>query len=124
MYRLALALIMLAAAPAVASAAPFGELSPLTVKNPARCLRAIEGAPAAPEPSAPVVEIGRVVQIPHGLAIRRDRSDIGIEAARLPPLASRSTSTRRSSFPRSDFGSSSISSIATSRLYGATRSST
>ena len=30
---------------------------------------AIEGAPAAPEPSAPAVEIGRVVQIPHGLAI-------------------------------------------------------
>ena len=30
---------------------------------------AIEGSPAAPEPSAPAVEIGRVVQIPHGLEI-------------------------------------------------------
>ena len=44
MYRLALALLILAATPAAASAAPFGELSPLTVKSPARCLRAT-GAP-------------------------------------------------------------------------------
>ena len=44
MYRLALALLILAATPVAASAAPFGELSPLTVKNPARCLRAT-GAP-------------------------------------------------------------------------------
>ena len=75
MYRLALALIMLAAAPAAASAAPFGELSPLTVKNPARCLRAIEGAPAAPEPSAPVCPRSAAsVQIP---ARPRDTSEIG-----------------------------------------------
>jgi hypothetical protein len=44
MYRLGLALIILAATPAAASAAPFGELSPLTVNNPARCVRAT-GAP-------------------------------------------------------------------------------
>src|SRR3954451_10457672 len=44
MNRLALALLVLAAMPASASAAPFAELSPLTVKNPARCLRAT-GAP-------------------------------------------------------------------------------
>ena len=44
MYRLALALLILAATPAAASAAPFGELSPLTVEHPARCLRAT-GAP-------------------------------------------------------------------------------
>ena len=37
---------------------------------------------------------------------------------------SRSTSTRRSSFPVGDFGSWSISSIAARRLYGATRSAT
>ena len=44
MYRLALALLILAATPAAASAAPFGELPPLTVASPARCLRAT-GAP-------------------------------------------------------------------------------
>src|SRR5262245_43629148 len=44
MSRLALALLILAAIPATASAAPFGELPPLTVKSPARCLRAT-GAP-------------------------------------------------------------------------------
>src|SRR4051812_35770224 len=44
MHRLALALLILAAIPAAASAAPFGELSPLTVRSPARCLRAT-GAP-------------------------------------------------------------------------------
>src|SRR4051794_18035743 len=44
MHRLALALLILAATPAAASAAPFGELSPLTVQHPARCLRAT-GAP-------------------------------------------------------------------------------
>jgi hypothetical protein len=44
MSRLALALLILAAAPAAASAAPFGELAPLTVAHPARCLRAT-GAP-------------------------------------------------------------------------------
>src|SRR3954466_14914896 len=44
MYRLSLALLVLAATPAAASAAPFGELLPLTVKSPARCLRAT-GAP-------------------------------------------------------------------------------
>jgi len=44
MHRLALALLILAATPAAASAAPFGELSPLTVTHPARCLRAT-GAP-------------------------------------------------------------------------------
>jgi hypothetical protein len=30
---------------------------------------AIEGAPAAPEPAVPAVHLGRIVQIPHGLAI-------------------------------------------------------
>jgi hypothetical protein len=44
MHRLALALLILAAAPASAAAAPFGELAPLAVKSPARCLRAT-GAP-------------------------------------------------------------------------------
>jgi hypothetical protein len=44
MYRLALALLILATAPAAAEAAPFGELPTLAVKNPARCLRAT-GAP-------------------------------------------------------------------------------
>src|SRR3954471_14682909 len=44
MYRLALALLLLAITPAAAEAAPFGELSPLAVKHPARCLRAT-GAP-------------------------------------------------------------------------------
>ena len=44
MYRLALALLILAATPASVSAAPFGELAPLTVEHPARCLRAT-GAP-------------------------------------------------------------------------------
>jgi hypothetical protein len=44
MSRLALALLILAATPAAAAAAPFGELAPLTVKSPARCLRAT-GAP-------------------------------------------------------------------------------
>src|SRR3954465_11748272 len=42
--RLALALLVLAALPAAASAAPFGELPPLTVKRPGRCLPAT-GAP-------------------------------------------------------------------------------
>jgi hypothetical protein len=44
MYRLALVLLLLAITPAAAEAAPFGELPPLAVKNPARCLRAT-GAP-------------------------------------------------------------------------------
>src|SRR3954469_9059336 len=44
MYRLARALLILAVPPAVGSAAPFGELAPLTVAHPARCLRAT-GAP-------------------------------------------------------------------------------
>src|SRR3954471_18147657 len=44
MSRLAIALLILAAFPAAAAAAPFGELSPVTVKSPARCLRAT-GAP-------------------------------------------------------------------------------
>jgi hypothetical protein len=44
MPRLALALLILAITPAAAHAAPFGELPPLTVEHPARCLRAT-GAP-------------------------------------------------------------------------------
>src|SRR3954454_18373636 len=44
MYRLALALLILAVAPAAAEAAPFGELPVQPVKDPARCLRAT-GAP-------------------------------------------------------------------------------
>jgi hypothetical protein len=44
MYRLALALLILAIAPAAAEAAPFGELPAAVVKHPARCLRAT-GAP-------------------------------------------------------------------------------
>jgi len=44
MYRLALALLILALAPAAAEAAPFGELPVQSVQNPARCLRAT-GAP-------------------------------------------------------------------------------
>src|SRR4051812_33419437 len=44
MYRLALALLILAIAPAAAEAAPFGELPLQPVKDPARCLRAT-GAP-------------------------------------------------------------------------------
>ena len=44
MYRLALALLILAAMPAAAEAAPFGELPPVAVTNAARCLRAT-GAP-------------------------------------------------------------------------------
>jgi hypothetical protein len=44
MYRLALALLILAVTPAAANAAPFGELPPVAVKDPARCLRAT-GAP-------------------------------------------------------------------------------
>ncbi len=44
MYRLALALLILAMAPAAAEAAPFGELPVQSVQNPARCLRAT-GAP-------------------------------------------------------------------------------
>ena len=44
MHRPALALLILAAAPASAAAAPFGELPPLVVRSPARCLRAT-GAP-------------------------------------------------------------------------------
>ena len=44
MSRLALALLILAVTSAAAKAAPFGELPPVAVKNPARCLRAT-GAP-------------------------------------------------------------------------------
>src|SRR5690242_9337327 len=44
MYRLAIALLTLAAVPASASAAPFGAVPPVAVKHPARCLRAT-GAP-------------------------------------------------------------------------------
>ena len=44
MPRIALALAFLLLLPAAADAAPFGELAPLTVKSPGRCLRAT-GAP-------------------------------------------------------------------------------
>jgi hypothetical protein len=44
MLRLALVLVLVLLLPAAASAAPFGELAPMTVKSPGSCLRAT-GAP-------------------------------------------------------------------------------